>query len=385
MSDDIPQDFEQLTKMKVPVKRAAYSDRTAWVMAILAELAYYPFDVESDERILQLAGELAALTSQDQIAARLRALHRDLLGLAPPPQSEEENNVLLRAALAAGGFRLVGVLHRPENETQGYVAVRPDNQGTGEGMAVIVFRGTKQVRDWLTNVRTDAVPIRDEVTGSTIGTMHKGFHDAYHSVHDDIARLLRGHEALPLYITGHSLGGALAVVATWYQSSQRLGACYTFGAPRVGNQDLIDRFRTPIYRILNGPDPVTFVPPSGGFLDALKIVVRTVGVAFPFFGWADWVGGWLVRQQRFRHYGYERYLTPVGPGDKGDYPNLRVEFALSAPVRLMRFVLLVKDGRSQRIDKYHAMREYREKLRAHAIRRYDPADAAAPPDMPDGC
>ena len=29
---------------RAPVKRAAYSDRTAWLMAVLAELAYIRFD-----------------------------------------------------------------------------------------------------------------------------------------------------------------------------------------------------------------------------------------------------------------------------------------------------------------------------------------------------
>ena len=83
---------------------------------------------------------------------------------------------------------------------------------------------------------------------------------------------------------GHSLGGALAVVATWYQSSARLAACYTFGAPRVGDHGLIDRFRTPIYRIVNGPDPAPFVPPSGAFISFMKSVVRVIGSVLPFAG-----------------------------------------------------------------------------------------------------
>ena len=44
MDIDSDRDFKTLAAMKVPVKRAAYSDRTAWTMAILAELAYTPFD-----------------------------------------------------------------------------------------------------------------------------------------------------------------------------------------------------------------------------------------------------------------------------------------------------------------------------------------------------
>ena len=47
MTIDTKNDFKDLATMGVPVKRASYSDRTAWIMAILAELAYIPFDEES--------------------------------------------------------------------------------------------------------------------------------------------------------------------------------------------------------------------------------------------------------------------------------------------------------------------------------------------------
>ncbi len=52
MTIDTKSDFKDLATMGVPVKRAAYSDRTAWIMAILAELAYIPFDEESEQTIL---------------------------------------------------------------------------------------------------------------------------------------------------------------------------------------------------------------------------------------------------------------------------------------------------------------------------------------------
>ena len=73
MAADTDRDFETLAGLNVPVKRAAYSDRTAWTMAILAELAYTPFDEESNEQILVLAAELAKLTDQKKIAERLTA------------------------------------------------------------------------------------------------------------------------------------------------------------------------------------------------------------------------------------------------------------------------------------------------------------------------
>ena len=226
MVSNMDQDFAQLAEMRVPVKRAAFSDRTAWIMAILAELAYTPFDEESDDYILSLAADLAKLTEQDEIAERLKSLRNVLAGLNPTPDDVDRRDAALKAALAAGGFEIAGgrVFHDAATDTEGFVVVRRDKEGTG--MAVICFRGTKQIKDWMTNLKIKPVPIKHPVTGNTVGNMHSGFHDAYRSVHKVIAERLKDYEDLPLFITGHSLGGALAVVATWYQSSARLAACY---------------------------------------------------------------------------------------------------------------------------------------------------------------
>jgi triacylglycerol lipase len=366
------QDFERITEMPIPVKRAAFSDRTAWMMAILAELAYEEFDEEKSLFLPKLAAELAGLTNQKKIEERLRDLQAKLAALSKTPAGPKTKNKALKATLEAGGFKLAGgrVIHNEASNTQGFVACRPRDD-SGAGMAVICFRGTQQIEDWLTNVRISSVDIRHTETNVKIGKMHKGFHDAYKSVEDEIVERLQGYADLPLYITGHSLGGALAVVATWYQSSEYLAACYTFGAPRVGDQGLIDRFRTPIYRIVNGPDPMTLMPPAQRFVSALKIVVRVLGVALPFWNWAGWVTDRLIKIQKFRHYGYMRYLTVVEEGARGDYPRLKLEFGLSTWERLLRFIKLSLDDKADSIPKYHGMKRYRAKLRAHAVRRYN--------------
>lgn len=176
MKNDVQGDFEKITNMSVPVKRAAYSDRTAWIMAILAELAYTPFDEESEQTILSLAPELAKLTEQDKIAERLTEFQKILAGINPIPGTEAQKNKRLKAALKVGGFELAGdVLHKPETDIQGFVAYRRDDKGTG--MAVICFRGTKQTKDWMTDVDIRPVPITDSKTGAIIGNMHKGLHD----------------------------------------------------------------------------------------------------------------------------------------------------------------------------------------------------------------
>ena len=363
--DDIKRDFDRFSGLTPPVKRAAYSDRTAWLMAILAELAYTRFDQEDDSSLLSMAAELAELTDQEEIAERLKKLGQVL------ENRDNSENKILRGLLDAGGFELKGVLFDEKTDTQGYVAVRRDSSGAGLGMAVVVFRGTQQFLDWKTNMNTEAVPVYStgNASGAQLGQVHKGFNTAFLSVMNQIEDLLKGEEDLPRYHCGHSLGGALATLATWYTKGEKLAACYTFGAPRVGDDGLSDRFRTPIYRIVNGADPVPFVPPSGKTISVLKVVVRAVGTVITPVNLA---ANWLVKRQGYRHYGYQRYLTICEPGPDGSYPDLKNEHGISALDRLYRFAKgwFEEDGSGRkRIDKYHNMAEYRVKLRVYAKRR----------------
>lgn len=50
-----------------PVARAAYSDRTAWLMASMSELAYEKFEAP-ESWLAPILDELAQLTDTDQIA-----------------------------------------------------------------------------------------------------------------------------------------------------------------------------------------------------------------------------------------------------------------------------------------------------------------------------
>ena len=348
-----------------PVKRAAYSDRTAWLMAVLSELAYTRFDQDDESSILSLARELAEITDLDRIAERLRELGKMLGSFRPASVADE--NALLRECLAAGGFDLKGVLFDAKTDTQGYVAVRRHKEGC-PGMAVLAFRGTQQIRDWMTNLDAATTPVSSS-GGETLGNVHRGFNEAFLSVRDQIGPLLEGDEELPLFITGHSLGGALATLATWYLKGDSLAACYTYGAPRVGDTGLMDRFRTPVYRVVNGVDPVPFAPPSGRAVTFAKHALRLVGTVI---GPMERLANWLVKYQGYRHYGFQRYLTICAAGPNGDFPRLRLEFAVSPLTRIVRVIGRVLRGefnRGLRVDKYHNMDLYRAKLRAFAKKR----------------
>ena len=127
----------------------------------------------------------------------------------------------------------------------------------------------------------------------------------------------RDGQRLPLYITGHSLGGALALIATKLVAPDVNGACYTFGAPRVGNYEYFRKIKTPVYRVVNSADVVPRVPP-GPFM----IVLRGVAQALSWLtGFVPAVAQLFDRGEEFldglkgyRHHGDLRYLTDVAEG-----------------------------------------------------------------------
>ena len=370
--DEIRKDLKQFSKLSIPVRRAAYSDRTAWLMAIFSELAYTSFAENNKSTLLGLATEFANLTDRNAIVEKLKSFKTRCL------QAPTSNKEVLRSILGLGGFHLRGVLFDPGTDTEGFVASR--EAGDGTSMAVICFRGTEpaSIRDWITNLRAYKVPVKGNSSGSAeiLGHVHKGFNEAYKSVSIQIEKYLKGCESLPLYITGHSLGGALATLATWYLERDKLAACYTFGAPQVGDDGLLNYFRTPIYRIVNGADPVPLVPPSGLLIGLLiylfKFCTRLVGWVplLPFL--LNFVTKFLIRFQGYKHYGYQRYLSICKEGLDGTFPKLKNEFGVGSLERLRRFcsrLLRCEFSKLKRIDKYHDIAEYRAKLHAYARRR----------------
>jgi triacylglycerol lipase len=187
----------------IPTWRAAYSDRTASLMARLAGIAYF---------------DVPALA--------------DRVGVA--------------------GFTLAAAYD--DGLTQGFLA-------RSEDFAALVFRGTSSQADWRTNLRAQLAPV--QTPGGRTVRLHAGFLDAFAGLEQTLRADLDAHvgDKLGLYIAGHSLGGALAQIAAAMLERDTLAACYTFGAPRVGDQRFDEVVKCPHYRIVNGWDLVTTLPP----------------------------------------------------------------------------------------------------------------------------
>jgi pimeloyl-ACP methyl ester carboxylesterase len=68
----------------------------------------------------------------------------------------------------------------------------------------------------------------------------------------------------PLFLTGHSLGGAAAhvVAALFRRDGYRIAGVYTFGAPKVGTKPLHAWYDVPAFHVANEGDVVPFMPPD---------------------------------------------------------------------------------------------------------------------------
>ena len=131
--------------------------------------------------------------------------------------------------------------------------------GVCDTHAVLAFRGSDPVTlpTWVTDV-----VVRLVERGEYQGRVHLGFSSALKHTWDKVESVLEAAENKPLFLTGHSMGGALAVLTACRLA--KMGrppmAVYTFGAPRVGDRTFCAGYSIPTYRIVNRLDLVPEIP-----------------------------------------------------------------------------------------------------------------------------
>ena len=344
--------------LDLPEQRAGYSDRTAWLMAVMSQLAYFEF--ENRRTVADLAADLAKLGGDSgEIKRHLLSQIGSLFTGGP-----ESRLAFLSHILGIARFDLIEVFD--VGDTQAFLARRRKPDASGRGMLVLAFRGTeKSLGDWRTDLRAKLVPARDE---RKPGLIHQGFQESYYAVEAQVEKALGRFPGEPLYLTGHSLGGALAVVATRFLDAGSLAACYTFGSPRIGDLSLAAEFKTPIYRIVNAADTVPRLPFGEGY----ALLMRGLRRAFFFLPFIPVLGrlhGYLDRIAGYTHYGDERYLTAAAPGINDTYPGLALIPNPGFFLRLERFVKRAGSTGGSGLIRDHAIGVYRAKLRARAISR----------------
>jgi len=336
-SDKSKAEVLQLLNKKIPVYRQAYSDRTAWLMACLSELAYLRFNplFSNDDAKDYLLDSMSRMIDDKKRNSFLKLI--DIFGY-----DHKEELKKLESEVSNLQFNLIETYD--EGGTQAILL-------SNDKFLVLAFRGTEGTS--IKDIKADAKA--HTMNCESGGKIHSGFSAAYDQVALDINERLKDPSIahLPLFITGHSLGGALATVAAKKLSPQAgIAACYTFGSPRVGDEQWISQIKTPIYRLVNAADCVTMLPPGDETVSLFAWLFQFI----PACGSS--IRKWLLANlDGYLHGGNMRYLTNC---KKDAYAQTKLLYSVSFWYRMKGFFLKKMPWKVFLSD--HSISVYRKKL-----------------------
>jgi hypothetical protein len=183
----------------------------------------------------------------------------------------------------------------------GFVASEADSNNV-----YVIFRGTRRFVEWFkdaniqlvsfkdsTDINSKSVEINDDIAEGVVqknqssiiidkidnnfGFVTAGFRGIYVSLRDKLIDALNKKSPnAKVFVTGHSLGGALATLAipdilknTHFTNPENI-VLYTFGSPRCGDRNFaksFDDLRVQHWRIANTEDLATMLPfPTGNVI-----------------------------------------------------------------------------------------------------------------------
>lgn len=334
----------KLLKKEVPTYRQAYSDRTSWLMACFSELAYLRFNPsfsnnKQKELVTKYLEEFSKTTKKAHFLKFIDALGYD----------HEIETETLKLELGSLNAKLE---HTFDSKGTQAILISTDK------FITLSFRGTEATS--IKDIKSDAkatITICDSG-----GNIHNGFQLAYEEVSLDIQNVLNQEQfaTKPLFITGHSLGGALATIAAKkMKHSGGMAACYTFGSPRVGDDKWISNIKTPIYRIVNAADCVTMMPPGS---DTITIISWLLGY-IPRLG-KNIKRFLLAKFGGYLHGGDMRYLTNC---THGNYDTVNLLYSVSFIYRIKMLYVKALPWSKPLAD--HSINIYRKKLAIIAYNR----------------
>ena len=137
---------------------------------------------------------------------------------------------------------------------------------------IIVFRGTQTQAEWVNNLKASQQKYINPANNESYGWIHRGFLSMATEVIDPLPAIIAKQldPSIPCYITGHSLGAAVATVAALDialknpQLSEQI-QLYTYAGPRVGDPTFARKYSQLLpnsYRVVNLADSVPLVPSS---------------------------------------------------------------------------------------------------------------------------
>ena len=180
-----------------------------------------------------------------------------------------------------------------------------------DSVVILAFRGTesrprpgsKNSRNIWADVKTDlnAMPV-DTGQGMKV---HQGFQRALNEVWQELVDAIKQlhSSSRTLWMTGHSLGAALATLAA--ERYKNIQGLYTFGSPRVGDSRFRAQFSVRGYRLVHNNDIVTELPLPGIYFHVGEL--------------------WYIDSQGELHHD-SKFMEMLGDGIRAEARNIKQAF-----------------------------------------------------------
>ncbi|KAF6989908.1 hypothetical protein CFC21_007185 [Triticum aestivum] len=166
------------------------------------------------------------------------------------------------------GFEVIELIIDVKNCLEAYVGFASDMNAV-----VVAFRGTQEnsIQNWIEDLFWKQLDF--DYPGMTEAKVHSGFYSAYHNttlrdgVINGIQKTREAYGNIPIMVTGHSMGGAMAsfcaldLIVNYGLKDVTL---LTFGQPRIGNAVFATHFKKYLpnaIRVTNAHDIVPHLPP----------------------------------------------------------------------------------------------------------------------------
>ena len=135
------------------------------------------------------------------------------------------------------------IFNHPRNADQDR---RTLNLAAGVSIRVSEINNLEEINDFFQDFLTNINAIGEsELRGVLV---HRGINDALNSVWELLQPILES-ASKPIWFTGHSLGGALAILAAfkWEVDSEKIGGVYTIGCPAIGGPEFKQQYNAQLY------------------------------------------------------------------------------------------------------------------------------------------
>ena len=186
---------------------------------------------------------------------------------------------------------VVGYLSPPTPIAAGDDLIDACLVGANADGVIVAFRGTlppswqswPSMLDWLQDLMCEP-----ESRPDLPGKVHTGFYDATSATIADVAAKVKGLNpdgTKQVYVTGHSLGGAMAAISAWLLQATygiKIAQVMTFAAPKPGDgafQAAYQKVFTNHVRYENYDDVVPLLPPADDFIK-LAAAIPVLGELF---------------------------------------------------------------------------------------------------------